>query len=557
MTLHTSNPNNPVQAATIWTQPIAENLQKLGIKSDFQPHSQWISRLSLNRSDWLTVAEVLRSLEARFSALWADEFPEYAEVLCLYFVENHYLLVTTKICTPELHLASITTVFPAANRMERHTQDLLGIAFNDSPDDRRWTRHRAWKEKEYPLRQHFPLQPEAQKPTPADSHYPFFQTQGSAVYEIPVGPIHAGIIEPGHFRFQAVGETILNIEERLGYTHKGIEKLAVGRSPQDLLKLAARVSGDSSVAHSWAAAKALESQLNIQVDNKVHLLRALICERERIANHVGDIGAICNDVGFTFPHQQCARMRELWQRQQNLVFGHRLLMDCITLGDVSFSLEDAQLNKLQNEAFDFKKDFSQLIQIIQDYPSLEDRLANTGTLPPITAKQLGCLGYVAKASRFYVDVRIDTPYPPYHMFCPDKIRHKTGDVMSRLQVRVDEVRDSLRLIEEILNCLKSDTAPCAISGDQAADLIEEKASHQSSHSKTSSNIGSIGLVEAWRGELICYIRLDADGKVCRYFPRDPSWLNWPALEALLDGNIVPDFPVCNKSVNASYSGVDL
>jgi Ni,Fe-hydrogenase III large subunit/NADH:ubiquinone oxidoreductase subunit C len=522
-----------------WQTMITSELNKLTIEHQFEMSLGPINGVIVKKADWLKTAEIMSTNKARFSGIWADEFEAYATVFCLLFVHNRYLLLSVKVEAPELHLPSITTVFPAADRMERHIQDLMGIYFDDHPNNRRWTRHLAWKEKDYPLRRSYPLQPEGSWDTPADNIFPYFQTQGSSVYEIPVGPIHAGIIEPGHFRFQAIGERVLNLEQRLGYTHKGIEKLASGKTPQQLLKLACRVSGDSAVTHSWAAAKALEAILNINVSKRTTLLRAMLSERERVANHIGDIGGICNDVGFAFANHQCARLRELWQRDNLKYFGHRLLMDSIQLNGVSFDLQDEQIAELQQQLEILIKDFSEFINIIQDYPSLEDRLATTGILPSITAEQLGCLGYVGKASGFFVDVRIDTPYPPYDKCIPTKVIHFTGDVLSRLQVRVDEVRDSFGLLQSFL------------------DNLLQASNNSDTAMQTNNTKQALSVIEGWRGECLCFIRLDDEGKVVRYFPRDPSWLNWQALEALIDNNIVADFPVCNKSINGSYSGVDL
>ncbi len=517
---------------------LIECFEKLEIKIDIISYQQNIFQINILPENWMRAAAALASLQARFSATWVDEYEERATIYSLYMFEQKYFLLTTAVKVPDLNLPSQASVYPAANRMERHIQDMMGIYFTDHPDNRRWTRHQAWHEKEYPLRTSFIRSSKGSKKTPGDSNYPFFQTRGSSVYEIPVGPIHAGIIEPGHFRFQAVGERVLNLEERLGYTHKGIEKIAQGKSAEDLLKLASRISGDSAVTHSWTTAIALENILHISVSKRSQVLRGVLSERERIANHIGDIGGICNDVGFAFAHHQCARLREQWLRTQLVIFGHRLLMDTIILGGVSFNLNQDLITELVAEIHAISKDFSNFIDIIQDYPSLEDRLASTGILPHTTAQQLGCLGYVGRASNYQVDIRIDNPYPPYDKFIPDIITYQGEDVLSRLHVRVDEVRSSLKLLESMLLDLPDETEP----GLPDINTVSRE---------------SVGIVEGWRGEAICFVRLDDDGKVVRFFPRDPGWLNWPALEALMDNNIVPDFPVCNKSVNGSYSGVDL
>ncbi len=497
---------------------------------------------SVVNEHWSRAAEAFNACNARFSGVWADQNSMNMHCYALFWLNNQYCMLTTVITDSPYQLPSQASVYPNSNRMERHIRDLLGIEFIDSPDARRWTRHLAWKNKEFPLNEQFPVKRETQRMTSGDNRYAFFQTQGVGVSEIPVGPIHAGIIEPGHFRFQIMGETVLNLEQRLGYTHKGIEKIAVGKTPEQLLKLAARVSGDSAVTHAWCAAMAIENASGIVVPERALFLRAILLERERIANHIGDIGAVCNDVGFAFAHQQTARIRELWLRTQLMLFGHRLLMDTITIGGVAIDLNNEQIQSLLTELDATEKDFNEVIDIIQDYPSLEDRLATTGYLPEVSAKALGCLGYVGRASGLNFDVRRDAPYAPYEQFKIEQISFKNGDVLSRVQVRVEEVRSSFKLLSKLLHKI---------------ELMKPELQQKNSPETVKPNTQALGIVAGWRGETFAFVRLDEQGKVARYFPRDASWLNWVALEALIDNNIVADFPVCNKSVNGSYSGVDL
>jgi Ni,Fe-hydrogenase III large subunit len=452
--------------------------------------------------------------------------------------EGDYLMLVTEVSLDHPVLASHTRYYPGVDRMERHLQDLLGIGFLDHPDDRRWTRHRAWPENVYPLRSDFPRGGDNPKRAPADSDYPFTPVLGSGVYEIPVGPVHAGIIEPGHFRFQAVGEEVLRLEERLGYVHKGVEKIAVGRDSTALARLAGRVSGDSTVAHTWAACMAMERAAGMEVPSRALAIRAILAERERIANHLGDIGAICNDVGFAFAHMQCSRLREKWQCGNQSAFGHRLLMDRIIPGGVLRDLTYQGKKVLLPQCGMLSRELDELLPVLEDHPSLEDRLVATGTLPAETARELGVLGYVGKASGQDYDVRRDHGYAPY-----DDMKVKSpclmdGDVAARLQIRAEEIRHSLALLACLLKKLPK--------GPVANPWPDHVANGE-----------GLGMVEGWRGEIISYVRFDAAGRVARFFPRDPSWFNWPALERLIHGNIVPDFPVCNKSINGSYSGQDL
>jgi Ni,Fe-hydrogenase III large subunit len=267
-------------------------------------------------------------------------------------------------------------------------------------------------------------------------------------------------------------------------------------------------------------------------------LRALMAERERVANHLGDIGAICNDVGFAFALVQCGRLRELWQRQSLACFGHRFMMDAAIPGGVARDLSAEALGALRKDQASLAKAAQPIFDVIEDHPSLEDRLISTGRLAAADARSLGCTGYVAKASGLTFDVRRDCPYAPYDRLEIAQSQESDGDVAARVRVRMAELKDSLRLMERLL-----DTLP---DGEIAAPLPMPAA-------------GAVGLgvVEGWRGEILSFVRFGAQGRIARFFPRDPSWLAWPALERLVLGNIVPDFPVCNKSVNGSYSGQDL
>ena len=513
--------------------------------------------LHIEVEDWKHAATEMALYGCRWCALWAEDFVATEKVVAVLDYKNDdstnvfilnacyekngdYLILRTVVSHDDPQVPSQTPIYPAANRAERHIQDLFGLIFINHPDTRRWTRHQAWPANHYPLRKTFPVQGLDSMPTdtPPDSDYPFLSAQGTGVYEIPVGPVHAGIIEPGHFRFQAVGETVLNLEEHLGYVHKGIEKIAEGRNAQGLARLAARVSGDSTVAHSWSACMAMERATQLKVPDRALMLRAIMAERERIANHLGDIGAICNDVGFAFAYYQFSRLREVWLRQNQQSFKHRLMMDCIVPGGVDVDLSEVDRIAHIEQGQQLHTELHELENILERHTGLEDRLATTGVLRPDLATQLGCLGYVGRASGQNYDLRRDSPYAPYDRFELEVPVYTNGDVEARLQIRLDEIHISLHLLHQMLTHLP------------VSQLC-------SPWKLPLPNSEGLGLVEGWRGEIITHVRFGLEGEVSRYYPRDPSWLNWPALEHLIRDNIVPDFPVCNKSVNGSYSGHDL
>ncbi len=489
-------------------------------------------------ADWGRLGREAKVAAWRWAAGWGEDGDDTIGVNACFEKAGTYFVARTLVPRATPVLASHSAAYPGADRPERHIRDLLGVTFSDHPDPRRWTRHHAWQQGEYPLRRDFPAagQPPAQ--TPADYQYNFLLAQGSGVYEIPVGPVHAGIIEPGHFRFQAVGETVLKLEERLAYTHKGIEKIAEGRDAEGLARLAGRVSGDSTVAHAWAACMAMEKAACVDVPPRALWLRALMCERERVANHVGDVGAILNDIAFAFGFHQFARLREEWQRVSHEAFGHRLMMDCIVPGGVATDLESRCMAPMLEQADALRQQIGKLMLIINDLPSVADRLRDTGVLSPEYASALGCLGYVGRASGMDFDVRRDAPYPPYDGLTVKVPLNHFGDVNARVRIRIEEISASFDLIRALL------AEPPG--GPIRADWKEASAGSE-----------GLGLVEGWRGEILSCVRFGAGGKIARFFPRDPSWTTWPAIELLIHGNIVPDFPVCNKSVNGSYSGQDL
>ncbi|RME35614.1 MAG: Ni,Fe-hydrogenase III large subunit [Gammaproteobacteria bacterium] len=487
---------------------------------------------------WGRVAATARRFGMRWADTWAVETEEGFLIQSLLEYRGDYLLLRTGQPLQGAVLESQAPAFPAALRVERAMRDLFGIDFSGEVDRRRWIRHQAWTAQCHPLRKEFPAHGSGESPVPPDLDYPFLQARGTGVVEIPVGPVHAGIIEPGHFRFQAVGEQILNLEERLGYLHRGVEKLAEGRDAISLARLAGRVSGDTTVAHAWAACQAMERAAGVQVPDRALFLRALLAERERIANHLGDIGAVCNDVGFAFAMSQFGRLRELWLRMNGRLFGHRLLMDRVVPGGVTIAPDQDAIDDLRQEAHWLRGELETLVRIVENTPSLQDRLIGTGILDRETALELGTLGYVARASGVRHDLRAESPCAPYDRLRVTVPVHETGDVADRLRVRADEINASLDLILQILNQLPE--------GPERAGWTPPPAGAE-----------GLGLLEGWRGEVVAYVRFGGEGKVDRYHPRDPSVLNWPALERLVRGNIVPDFPVCNKSVNGSYAGHDL
>ncbi len=417
---------------------------------------------------------------------------------------------------------------PPAIRLERAARDLFGLEPKALPDARPWLDHGRWRVR-HPLGER--AEPSADVPG-----YAFLPVQGESLHQIPVGPVHAGIIEPGHFRFTANGETVVRLEARLGYVHKGIEGLMAGATLGRAATLAGRVSGDSTVAYAWAFARAAEAAVGHQVPPRAQWLRALMAELERLANHLGDIGAVCNDAAFALMHAHCGILRERTLRVSETCFGHRLLRDRIVPGGSAVDIDAAGVAALRALMGDVRQRLPALIDLYDNTASLQDRTVGTGVVEPRLVRQFGTGGHVGRASGRAFDARKHPGYPPY-----DHLRFEipvlgTGDVDARVWIRIREIEQSLGLIDQILDGLPAGAVRTAV---------------------TPAAGEGMALVESFRGDVLVWLRLTGEGRVARCHLRDPSWFQWPLLEAAIEGNIVADFPLCNKSFNCSYSGHDL
>lgn len=490
------------------------------------------------RGKFVEAAKAMKKVHALLVAEWAaDETPlgRGFGIYACYRWGPEYLIIKTEAPLEEPIFPTLTEKFLPAYRFERQIKSLMGIIPVGHPDTRPWIKFEDWPEDAWPLRKSF----DASKAMPrVEGEYKWVRAEGEGVYEIPVGPVHAGIIEPGHFRFQAVGEEILNLEERLGYVHKGIEKRFESLSWQEGSRLAGRVSGDTTAAHSLAYCMALESMTECDVPERAQWLRALFLERERIANHLGDIGAVCNDAAFAIMLYQMARLKEMMLRTNHKLFGHRFMMDRIIPGGVSVDIDSDGRKLILSELKNLLKEFNRLVAIYDENSSLEDRVRDTGILVPEKARDICAVGIVARASGLNLDCRLQNPFPPYDRIGVNVPVLIYGDVNARVYVRIREVRESIRIIREILETLPD--------GKLSVDC-----------GLPSPDTSGFSAVEGWRGEIVYWLQSGPEGEVNRCMVRDPSSVNWLGLEQAVLGNIVPDFPLCNKSFNQSYSGHDL
>jgi Ni,Fe-hydrogenase III large subunit/Ni,Fe-hydrogenase III component G len=494
-------------------------------------HRPW-PRLRVTPDIWRELASEMAAGRATLLGLWGDA-DAVPVVHMAVMAEAASDIIVASLACPAGNFPSVGAIHSPAIRLERAIHSLYGLEPIGAPDPRPWLDLGFW-EVQHPLG--------ARTPAPAaPAPYAFLPVEGEGLHQIPVGPVHAGIIEPGHFRFTANGETVARLEERLGYVHKGIESLMAGATIDKAAQLAGRTSGDSTVTYALAFAHAVEAALAIAPPPRAQSLRALMAELERLANHFGDIGAICNDASFSLMHAHCGILRELTLRAADTCFGHRLMMDRVIPGGVSVELRPDGVACIRQTLAQFRQRFPRLVELYDNTTSLQDRTASTGIVTADLARQFGAGGYVGRASGRNFDARKTLAYAPYDRLDFAVPVLDAGDVNARVWIRIREVEQSLALIDQIIARLPD--------GPIAVPLVDG----------TGEGMGlaeGLGLAEGFRGDVLAWVRLDG-ARVARCHLRDPSWFQWPLLEAAIEGNIVADFPLCNKSFNCSYSGHDL
>ncbi len=430
---------------------------------------------------------------------------------------------------------SLTLDIPSADWFEREIWDMFGIEPVGHPELRPLVLYDDWPTNVHPLRKDF--DPTTRVPR-IPSAYPFRRVDGEGVYEIPVGPVHAGVIEPGHFRFSVAGEPIIALEVRLGYTHKGTEKLSETMPYSKGVRLAESISGDNSFAHSLAYCQTIERLAEVEVPERARFMRTVFAELERVYNLLGDLGGIALDTGFSIPAQHAYILRERMLELNDLLTGSRLLRSVNRLGGVSKDIDVGTGRKVASQMVRVGLDFNDIVDILESSPSFFDRIETTGVVTPDQAKMLGLVGPVARASGQDRDVRRDHPYAAYDKLSFRVPVHHEGDVRSRMRVKIDELRDSLSLVKQALQ-----EAPKGEIAVEVGEVAEGRT--------------AFSLVESPRGEIVHWMISGSGGKPFRHKIVDPSFRNWPAIEVAVLGNIVPDFPLINKSFNLSYSGCDL
>lgn len=429
---------------------------------------------------------------------------------------------------------SLTPLMASAAWYEREIHDLFGLVPLGHPDLRRLVLHENWPQGLYPLRKDF--DPDAPVPN-ANSEYTMAPVQGKGVFEVPVGPIHAGIIEPGHFRFSQAGENVINLEAKLFFTHRGIEKAVEGMSFGRALYQAERICGACSVANTLAFVQAVETMTAVEIPVRAEYLRVLAAELERLYNHVGDIGNLCAGLGFAPGVSHGARLKEQVMRLNERLAGNRFLRGWVILGGVTMDITKDMINDIRRTLVRLTRDFNELLGLLRENDAFLDRVNTTGILPQRAASDLGVVGVAARASGIDSDVRRDFPYAAYGRFDFEVPVYKKGDVAARLWVRADEAGESLRIIDQIL---------VGLPGGKLLVEVPSAPPYKA----------GCGYAESPRGSVLHWLMAGENNTVYRYFSRSASYANWPALTVAAPGNIIPDFPLINKSFELCYACLD-
>jgi Ni,Fe-hydrogenase III large subunit/Ni,Fe-hydrogenase III component G len=463
---------------------------------------------------------------------------------------------------------SIVSHISSAFYYEREICDMFGIFAQGNPEARKLVLHEQWPDNVFPLRKDFDTKTKIK--SPLKYHHKFIKVEGEGISEIPVGPVHAGIIEPGHFRFSVYGENIVNLETRLYYTHKGIEKLAETMTIDEALLLSERISGDESVANSMAYCQAIERMATIRIPKKAMQIRTICAELERVWNHIGTIAGICTDVGFAYGSSRMNLLKEKVMRINEKLSGSRLLFGINSIGGVKINFKSEILNLIIKELSHIHQDFGILVKLLHNMSSFMDRLKGTGSISNQDVIRLGATGVIARCAGVDTDTRKNHPYSYYPYLNLENIQgifdkiafevelnKRKGDALSRFEIRVVEIKHSIDIIQKVATDIldkspNNDTLDNDLTNNNDGLSFEDLKNHLQPYDN------ALGYSESHRGQTMHWVMLGKDtNRIFRYKIRTASFCNWPLIELAVHNNIVPDFPIINKSFDLSYSGNDL
>ncbi|MCX6175296.1 MAG: hypothetical protein NTZ27_11140 [Ignavibacteriales bacterium] len=368
--------------------------------------------------------------------------------------------------------------------------------------------------------------------------YNFFKLEGEEVHEVAVGPIHAGVIEPGHFRFQCHGELVYNLEINLGYQHRGVEKLFLQANPNQRIILSESITGDTTIGHTFAHCNAIESLSQTQLGLRAEVVRTIAAEIERIAMHLSGLGGVSNDIGFALPASSYGRLRTLAINSLASICGSRFGRGLFVYGGVRFDLNDEIIKTVIKNLKIIQKDVQQINKYLFSSVGALSRFEETGIIGKEFAQSVGLVGLSARSSGLEEDVRIQFPYSAYRYNPISMITLSTGDVFARARLRALEIDEALRFIF-----------------DQIENLPQGEIKSETGN--ITANSGVISIIEGWRGEIVHIVFTDGKGNLLNYKIKDPSFNNWYGLSLALRETAISDFPLCNKSFDLSYAGHDL
>jgi len=481
----------------------------------------------------------LSEYQARLVTVFAEDRVKAEGVFYNYYLfdrpgDTAWVILKAPIPADHPSFPSLAAELPAVNWQEREIQDWFGLEAAGHPNPRRVALHDNWPDV-HPLLKDFPL--DTVLPPFEGERHVYRPAYGEGVFHIPVGPVHAGIIEPGHFDFAVAGEPILYLQLRMFYTHKGTEKLFENIPIHRAVFLAESISGDSAFSHGTAFCEAVERAAEIEVPRRAQWMRVILLELERIANHIADVGAIANDVGFVIANAHAGRIREMVLGMNEMLTGSRVLRGMVGIGGVRRDWQQAQVEAIESTLAVVEREFHDLVVILQASHSTRHRLERTGILRPEKASMLGVVGVAGRASGVNLDIRRDHPYEAYRHLSFRVPVYQAGDVRHRMKVRIDEVAESVQIIRSAVSRLP-------------------EGSHRAPAQPIPPDRCALSAVEGWRGEIVHWVRTGEGNCLERCKVKDPSINNWPAIVEAVEGNIVADFPVINKSFNLSYSGTD-
>ncbi len=496
--------------------------------------------MEVNGDNILNICKHVCSLGGSLASLFANDERSICGKYGIYYVfaikeKGFFLILKYFVEAENPTFKSITIDIHQAHLYEREIRDLFGIIPEGHPDTRRFVFHSNWPENMYPLRKDFDGK---HKPPFEKNNQEFLKIEGTGVFEIPVGPVHAGIIEPGHFRFSVAGEPIINLEAQLYFVHKGIEKLSEGTSIEKCFYISERISGDETFSNSLAFCQAIEKIAGVAAPQRASYSRVVFAEAERLISHLGDLSGICVDVAYGFAASQFRMLRGWMYRLVEELTGSRFLRSVNKPGGLRRDFISSNEKKILDMMITIRKELDDTVAIIKANSLFIDRVENTGVLKNSIAIDMNATGPAGRASGIKYDVRREFPYEMYGKTAFGVPEHNYGDVSCRINVKIEECYEAIKIITQAIEAMKA--------GEILSPVTEVKPYEF-----------ALGYTESPRGENIHWVMTGENNTIFRYKVRTPSFCNWPALCHAVKGNTVPDFPLINKSFNLSYAGNDL